>query len=551
MEAYKNLLKNIALFLLIGAIPSICWAGGLVKPLSFTSLFLLLSGLFCILWLKAHASSHALRKLLLARGEAWALCEGDQVIDHSPSFPGDSLESLKELVHPEFLPRMEHALKGLIQDHHPFHLRIQTAESEAIYLLEGELVDGKAVLWLKNITDIAHKDRLQMEVLQKHEILLTNLQNTMDTLPFLVWHRDDHQRITYCNLPYSKAVQMPPQKVYEEGVELIQPRFAKILARKAVNTGEKQVFESAVIASGERRYFRIIEIPHNQGHGTQGIAFDISDLSEARAEINRLIDAHDEVLAHLSTAVSIYDAEGVLQYYNQAYIDLHNFDEDFLKTQPRLDEVLEDLRSRRQLPEYADFLSYKKKLLNLLKEQVEPLEELMHLPDERTLRTYSAPHPMGGLLFMSEDVTDYLALERKSKTILDAHQATLDNLFEGVVVIGSDNRLKIFNPSFARLWNFTSEDVGVDQHLATIVEKLKDQFDYKEDWESYKAQFIEKVTDRVPKTGQLKRRDGMIVSYRYVPLPNGDHMISYTDATDTTRIQQMLQEKNEALEMAD
>ncbi len=551
MEASKNLIKNIALFLFIGAIPSILWAAGYLTPMSLSSLFLLLAGCFCILWLKTYNTAQSLKKLLLTRGEIWAICEGDQIVDRSSSFPGNSLESLKDFLNSDSLAKVEPALSNLIHHHVPFQIRVQAAESEAIYSLDGETLDGKIVLWLKNITDIAHKEDLQMEILQKHEVLLTNLQGTMDLLPFLIWHRDEHQKISFCNLAYSKAVQALPQKVYEEGVELIQPRFAKLLARKALNTGDCQIFESAAIASGERRYFRIYEIPHTQDHGTLGIALDITELNEVRTEITHLVDAHDEVLAHLSTAISIYDTEGTLQYYNQAYVNIHSFDEEFLRTQPRLDEVLEDLRARRQLPEYTDFPAYKKRQLHLLKEQVEPQEALMHLPDERTLRIFSAPHPMGGLLFMFEDVTDYLALERKNKTLLDAYQATLDNLFEGVVVVGSDNRLKIFNPSFIRLWNFKKDEVSPDQHLATIVEKLKEDFDYDKDWNSYKAKLIEKVTDRVPKTGQLKRKDGMIVNFRYVPLPNGDHLVSYTDATDTSRVQKALQEKNEALETAD
>ena len=254
---------------------------------------------------------------------------------------------------------------------------------------------------------------------QKNEALLANLQATMDLMPVLIWQRDEHLKINYCNHAYSTAVQTSPQKVYEDGIELFQPRFAKLLARKALNTGERQTFESTAIADGDRRHFRIWEIPNPQDPGTTlGIAYDITELNDTRTEIKRLIHAHDEVLAHLSTAISVFDAEGALQYYNQAYVNLHSFDEEFLKASPRLDEILEDLRSRRQLPEYADFPAYKKRRLQQLKEQVEPQEELMHLPDERTLRIFSAPHPMGGLLFMFEDVTDYLALERKNKTLI-------------------------------------------------------------------------------------------------------------------------------------
>jgi len=552
MEASKNLIKSIILFLFIGVLPSLGWATGLFNLFSWSSFFLLLGGFFCILWLKARKSAQTYRKLLLSHGEVWALSEGEQIIDRSPSFPGDSFQSFKSFLDANSLQKVETAMNSLVHQNLPFHLTIHGRESEAIYTLEGIPIGRKCIFWLKNITDAVNQERLFKEVIQKNEVLLDSLQATMDALPVLIWQRDEHQRINFCNLAFSTAVQLSPQKVYEEGVELIQPRYARILARKALHTGECQTFEGTVIANGDRRYFRIWEIPNNRVPGTTlGIACDMTELSDARAEIKRLIHAHDEVLAHLSTAITIYDSEGTLQYYNQAYVKLHNLDEEFLKTRPRLDEVLEELRSRRQLPEYADFPAYKKRRLQQLKEQVEPQEDLMHLPDARTLRIFSAPHPMGGLLFMFEDVTDYLALEGRNKTLFDAYQATLDNLFEGVIVIGSDNRLRIFNPSFIRLWNFEEKDVQRNQHLTTLIEKLKDLFDYDDDWGTYKAQIIENLTDRVPKTGQLKRKDGKVVNFRYVPLPDGDHLLSYTDATDTFRVQAALQEKNEALKTTD
>lgn len=544
-------IKNIAFCLLIGAVPLMGWVGGFFTIFSWTSFWLFLGVLFGILWIKMLDSSQTLRKLLLIRGEAWALCKGDKIIDRSPSFPGDSLQSLESFVHLDSLPNVQIAISELIHKNTSFHMRLRANESDAIYTLDGEPLDGSVVLWLKNITNAAHQESLQMEILQKSETLLANLQATMNLLPMPIWHRDKHQKIDYCNRAYSTAVQALPQKVYEEDIEFIQPRFAKTLARKALNIGESQCSENVAIANGERRYFHIYEIPNLQNEGTLGVALDATELNTTRSEINRLKDAHDKILDYLSTAIAVYNAEGILQQYNQAYIKLHSFDEEFLRSQPRLDEVLEELRSRRQLPEHADFPAYKKQQLQQLKEQIAPQEDLMHLPDERTLRSFSAPHPMGGLLFMFEDLTDSLDLERKNKTLSDAHQATVDNLFEGVLVVGSDNRLRIFNPSFIRLWNFKHDDIQPNQHLAHIMEKLKDLFDYEEDWESYKAKLIENVTDRMPKTGQLKRKDGIVINFKYVPLPNGDHLLSYTDTTDTHHVQQALQERNEALETAD
>lgn len=551
MEAHKNLIKNIALFLLIGALPSMGWASGYFAALSWTSFSLLFAGCICILWQKERQSTHSLRTILLTSEDGWALCEGDQIIDRSPCFPSQSLQSFKAFLHPDVLQEVELALSRLIYKNLHFKIKVHAAEGDDIYILEGKPLEGKMVLWLRKITEFAHSERIYAQSLQKKEILLNKLQTTLDMLPVLIWHRDQDQRITYCNLAYAAAVEANSHIVLREGIELIQPRIAKILARKAINTNECHFFEGVAIAKDERRHFRICEIPNTLEQGTLGVGFDITELKDSQKENKNLVEAHDEVLAHLSTAIVIYDAAGTLQYYNQAYVNLNSFDEEFLKTRPRLDEVLEDLRSRRQLPECADFPAYKKKCLQQLTEQIEPREEMMHLPDERTLRNFSAPHPMGGLLFMYEDVTNYLSLERKNKTLFDSYQTTLDNLFEGVIVIGSDNLLKIFNPSFLRLWNFNEEDVNVGQHLALIVDKLRNFIDYESEWETYKAQFIENVTDRVPKTGQLKRKDGVILNFSYVPLPNGRHLVSCTDTTDASLVQQALQERNQALEATD
>jgi signal transduction histidine kinase len=552
MEAYKNLITNISLFVLMGAVPSLCWAAGIFSPLSLPSLFLLLAGFFAISYFKTRAQGRLFKKLLLNRGEAWAVCEGTKIIESSPSFPATSLSELKDFFDPAMGENLENGLNELVLHNTSFQLRLSSAKSDAVYIFEGMPFEDRFILWLKNITDQVHQEKTSKELLKRREEQVHRMQSILDSIPVLIWQRDEHQKITYCNYTYAHALQTTPDKIYEQSLELTQPRFAKVLARKAVHTGELQSFESSAIMEGEKRYFRIYEAQHPLNAScTVGLASDITDLNNIRLEIKRLVNAHDEVLAHLSTAISVHDAEGILQYYNQAYVSLYDFDEEFLKTNPRLDEVLEELRARRKLPEVPDFLSYKKKRMMQLKEQVEPFEELIHLPDERTLRTFSAPHPMGGLLFMSEDVTDYFALERKNKSFLDAYQATLDNLFEGVIVFGSDNRLKIFNPSFLRLWNFGPKDVTVDQHLTTIIDKLKDFFDYEEEWDTFKAKFLEKMTDRMPKTGQLTRKDGVIINYSYLPLPNGDHLLSYTDATDTLRVQSIHKEKRNALESAE
>ena len=76
--------------------------------------------------------------------------------------------------------------------------------------------------------------------------------------------------------------------------------------------------------------------------------------------------AHADVLESLSTAVAIFDADGKLRFYNSEYSKQFGLDEEFLTSEPTLGEVLEALRERRRMPEYADFPKYKRELMREL-----------------------------------------------------------------------------------------------------------------------------------------------------------------------------------------
>jgi len=57
---------------------------------------------------------------------------------------------------------------------------------------------------------------------------------------------------------------------------------------------------------------------------------------------------------------------------------------------------------------------FKRERPQALHSLLEPLEELIYIPDGTTLHSRVAPHPMGGLLFTFDDVTDRLSLERST-----------------------------------------------------------------------------------------------------------------------------------------
>jgi K+-sensing histidine kinase KdpD len=79
------------------------------------------------------------------------------------------------------------------------------------------------------------------------------------------------------------------------------------------------------------------------------------------------------------------------------------------------------------------------------------------------------------------------------------------------------------------------------------MDMMKSGLDYGDDWEVFRANAISNFTDRINKTGQLTKIDDSIILFTYTPLPDGAHMHSFMDITDTYKVEQAIMEKNEML----
>ena len=304
--------------------------------------------------------------------------------------------------------------------------------------------------------------------------------HALDRLPLPVWRRDEQLEIVDCNAAYAKAVEADRERVRRDGLTLgghAMAGRARALAELARAAQTPQSEEGHAVIAGSRRLLEFTEVPL-PGGGTVGVALDVTDREEIQKEFARHVAAHGEVLENLATAIAIYGPDQRLKFFNTAFAQLWKLDEDWLRTEPGAAELLETLREKRRLPEYADFPAFKRSRLRLFTSLLDPLEELVYIPDGTTLHSRIAPHPMGGLLFTYDDVTDRLSLERSYNTLIAVQRETLDHLYEGVAVIGSDGRLKLTNPAYARMWRLTPEDLADEPHIASITEKTKGFFDH-------------------------------------------------------------------------
>ena len=430
---------------------------------------------------------------------------------------------------------------------HAFSLVVMTHDGREIEV-EGRPAGAQAVVWLNDITAKARSiSGLRSELLALRGES-GQLRQLLDSAPFPVWRRGANKRLTWVNQAFADAVDAPsPEDVVAKSIELdSNSRALTDQVSESLKPGNEQRY---VVIHGQRRAYDMIEMPHNNGF--VGMALDVTGKDQAEKELERHLTAHSETLDKLATGIAIFGPDKKLQYYNQAYASLWALDPAWLDTHPSDSSILDRLFENRLLPEQADFKAWKKQRLDLYKHVTEQPDEIWHLPDSRHLRVACQPHPLGGLLFIYEDVTDRFRLESSLNTLTKVQRAMLDNLSEGVAVFGSDGRVELHNEAFVRIWQLDPGGLSSEPHFTKVVEWCRPLFDDENEW----ARMAERVTsfseERHPLAGRLERKDGSFIDYALLPLPNGATLLTCLDVTDTTRITQALRERTEALETAD
>lgn len=453
---------------------------------------------------------------------------------------------------PTDVASVKNAIAKLRSDGIAFDGRFRTKTGRSVSLA-GRRVRNSDLLW---ISDIDERARLAEDLAARSDESAM-LRHVLDKLPMPVWWRSEELDIAGCNSSYARALEADADAtdIIAEGRELgagYLDRDGRALARRAAKSGSIQSESHHIVIDSTRRLLEFTEAPIDTASvATVGYAIDVTMIEAVQSELAALVAAHAEVLEMLGAAIAIYGPDRRLKFFNSAFLDLWRVESTALGSEPTMAEVLDMLRDRRRLPEYIDFPAFKQETDSLFHSLIDPREELLHLPDERTLRMVVSPHPMGGLLFVYEDVTDRLALERSYNTSIAVQRETLNKLHEAVTVFGGDGRLKLWNPAAAEMWDLADGDSTLDTHIGDLLEHTRQYFQPSDDWDRRKQGLILSVTEPEPRSGRLERADGMVIDFNCVPLPDGGCLLGYIDVTDSVRVQRALEERNLALQHAD
>mgnify|MGYP000004325916 CR=1 FL=1 len=475
-----------------------------------------------------------------------------------------SIHDIENALNPSDAAAVESLFLALTQNAESFSTQVRILSGEKILKISGARGrdlggrDGYDIIWLQDVTPYAlESDDLKSDLKSARDDR-KKLQNALDAFPMPVWIADSLTDICWVNAAYAKALNKPASEITEAQVWLpltfpgsTEEPSSKLknLIRTARSARQAQSVRARLIVGGQRRVAEFCFLPVIDTDLVVIQATDVTMEEDQAAEYKRYVTAHGKLLEQITSAVAIFGADTKLEFHNSAFGRLWNMEESYLNEQPRLGDLMEKLRELRRLPEQADFRAFKKGWIDMFTGLLHPHEDMLYLPNGAAVRMLVAPHPMGGLMMLFEDVTSRLALESSYNTLMAVQRETLENLAEGVAVFGPDGRLKFFNPRFMRMWNLNPEDLEGEPHVTQLVDRQRKFF--KLGWKEVEGILTSMGLQRKEQNQQLHRDDDTVLECSSVPMPDGGVMVTHRDITDKTRVETALREKAQALEEAE
>jgi signal transduction histidine kinase len=462
-----------------------------------------------------------------------------------PGMTPDQLLDFDSWLEPAIGHDLREALAGLRDEGRGFLMSLESRSGAPIEA-SGRIVGGRAVLRLREVSgtraDLAELSMRYQNLFGTAEML----RDLVDALPAPIWLRDAEGLLTFVNGAYVRTVEAKDaSEAVENSVEMFDRAARDQLAASRAERGFWGRLPA--ITAGQRRVFDVIDTPSRRG--SAGIAIDATEAAAMSSELARMQEAKRRLLDQLGTAVATFSADHRLSFYNTAYRALWELDAAFLDQSPTDSAVLERLRTAGKLPEQQNFRTWKNQLHEAYRAS-DPVEQMWHLPDGRTVRVVVVANPEGGVTYLFDDVTERLQLHRNYDALIKVQSETLDHLSEAVAVFASDGRIRLHNPTFERMWKLTGEALAARPHIEAVTAWCQAQHDDNIIWRNLRAS-VTAIDNRVPTHARIERRDGATIDCTTVPLPDGATMVTFKDITDTVNVERALRERNEALETAD
>jgi len=352
------------------------------------------------------------------------------------------------------------------------------------------------------------------------------LRANFDHTPHPIWRETSEGAITWCNAAYLDLADgiagsgdlgsWPPVRVFD-----LSPSDSAVGVAAA-----PQRVPVSIPGQTTRHWFDVTTVPLDNGQSIF-VAIPADALVRAETALEEFVTTLTKTFASLPIGLAIFDRSRRLAVFNPALLDLTVLPADFLISKPSLSVFLDRLREARMIPEPKDYRSWRQQLADLeAAAQNGTYEETWTLPTGQTYRVTGRPHPDGAVALLFEDISSEMSATRRFRAELEAGQAVLDALPQGVAVFTSSGVLSMSNAGYADLWGNDPSTSLSDVTISDAIGRWRDHAAPTPIWDDLRA-FVAQPGHRQAWSAQLSLLNGQRLSCEVTPLALGATMISF------------------------
>ena len=441
----------------------------------------------------------------------------------------------------------------------PFSMVVTPIGSNKSLAIRGQLADpliatgGAALVWWFDFSESQGELLRLREETARARNDFAALVGLIEAAPMPMWFRGPEMDLRLVNSAYVTAVgAKDAASVVEDQVELVETVDGLSAAQVAGQAHRRDTPVERIVQAtvgNQRRTLRVSDLPLGE-EGVAGYAIDIEEMEEQTRAFRAFRAAQRSMLDQLSIGVAQFDPDRRLAFANQPFQRIFALPSSTRVDPPDFDRFLDMARDGGRLPETRDFPQWRAELAGWFTED-SPVEDAWTLPDSTHLRIVAQPLPDGGLVLVAEDRSEQLALSATRDTLLRTRTATFDSLFESLAVFAPDGRMQLWNRRFPAIWGLPEEFFDKHPHVDQLLEKIAGRLARPAQHKAIGEVVRAATLDRKQRGGRVVLSNGRTLEFAGVPLPDGNGLLTVLDVTDSTKAEEALRERNQALEEAD
>ncbi len=237
---------------------------------------------------------------------------------------------------------------------------------------------------------------------------------------------------------------------------------------------------------------------------------------------DQFIQTMGATFAHLQIGIAVFDKQNELSLFNPALSQHLGLRPEWLLKKPNLPGFFDRLRDTHILPEPKNYTSWRKVFLKIERSAMkDDFRQDWDLPDGRSLRVVGRPHASGTVVFLFEDVTETLAMERRFRGQLSSLKSIVDNTTIGLVAFDRNGKVIFFNNTIKQVLDMHSDFKSIQG----FSELMQLAFKPTPIWGDLR-QYIED-TERSAWHASIATKSDEVVMLNVEPIPTGETLCEF------------------------